>query len=261
MSTSDDLQNALDCLYLWAIKWQLQINFDKCKTLRISKAVKPMEPKKFYNINTEQLELVSEAKDLGLTVDSHLKFDKHVAKIVHTVHQRAALILKCFESRDKDLLMRAFCTYVRPLLEYATPAWSPHFSYLVFRVENVQRSFTKRLEGLKQFSYIDRLNILSAETLEKRRLVLDLTYCYKLVNGIITCSVSLNKNNNRTSARGHRSKLVQPLCHSDTAKYFFSSRITSVWNNLPADAVQAKTTLSFRNKLSSVNLSRYLIVK
>ena len=101
MSTSDDLQNALDCLYLWAIKWQLQINFDKCKTLRISKAVKPMEPKKFYNINTEQLELVSEAKDLGLTVDSHLKFDKHVAKIVHTAHQRAALILKCFESRDK----------------------------------------------------------------------------------------------------------------------------------------------------------------
>ncbi len=109
---------------------------------------------------------------------------------MHTAHQRAALILKCFESRDKGLPMRAFCTYVRSLLEYATPAWSPHFSYLVFRVENVQRSFTKRLEGLKQFSYIDRLNILSAETLEKRRLVLDLTHCSKFVNGIITSSVS-----------------------------------------------------------------------
>ena len=156
---------------------------------------------------------------MGLTVDSQLKFDKHVAKIVHTARQRAALILKCFESRDKDLRMRAFCA-VRPLLEYATPAWSPHFSYLVFRVENVQRSFTKRLEGLKQCSYIDRLNILSTETLEKRRLVLDLTYCYKLVNGLITCSVSLNKNNNRTSARGHSLKLVQPLCRCDTAKYF-----------------------------------------
>jgi len=29
-------------------------------------------------------------------------------------------ILKCFNSRDEELLKKAFCTYVRPLLEYCT---------------------------------------------------------------------------------------------------------------------------------------------
>ena len=220
-----------------------------------------MRPSKSYTINCEELPLVSEAKDLGITVDSHLKFDKHIAKIVHTAHQRTALILRCFESRDKDLLMRAFCTYVRPLLEYATPTWSPHFSYLIFRIENVQRSFTKRLDGLRELSYTDRLNILSADTLEKRRLILDITYFYKLLNGFVTCSIELKKNNNRISARSHDAKLIVPLCRTDTAKYFFNSRLTTIWNSLPADVIQAKTIKTFQNKLTKVNLSRYLLIK
>ena len=149
---------------------------------------------------------------------------------MHTAHQRNALILRCFESRDKDLLMRAFCTYVRPLLEYATPTWSPHFSYLIFRIENVQRSFTKRLAGLRELSYTDRLKILSADTLEKRRLILVITYCYKLVYVFVTCAIELKKDNNRTSARSHDAKLILPFCHTDTAKYFFDSRITAIWN-------------------------------
>ena len=69
----------------------------------------------------------SEVKDVGLTVDSRLKFDKHIVNIVHTAHQRAALIVKCFESRDKDLPMCAFCIYARHLLKYAAPTLSPPF--------------------------------------------------------------------------------------------------------------------------------------
>ena len=154
--------------------------------------------------------------------------------------------------------MRAFCTYVRLLLEYATPTWPPLFSFFIFRIENVQRSFTKRLAGLRELSYTDRFKILAADTLEKRRLILDITYCYKLLNGFVTCSIELKKNNNRTSARSHDAKLIQPLCHTDTAKYFFNSRITAIWNSLPADVVQAKTIKTFQNKLTRVHLSRYL---
>jgi len=34
-------------------------------------------------------------------------------------------ILKCFSTRNPVVLMRAFNTYVRPILEYATVVWSP----------------------------------------------------------------------------------------------------------------------------------------
>ena len=83
-------------------------------------------------------------------MDSSLKFDKHISLIVCKAQQQAGLILKCFCSRDKDLLMKAFCTYVRPLLEYSTPVWSSHYQYLIFKIENAQRAYTKRLAGMKK---------------------------------------------------------------------------------------------------------------
>jgi len=44
---------------------------------------------------------------------------------------RSRLILKCFSSRNKDLLLKAYITYVRPILEYCSPVWSPHLKYLI----------------------------------------------------------------------------------------------------------------------------------
>src|SRR5664279_3694126 len=108
--------------------------------------------------------------DLGVTVDSNLSFSPHISLIVHKAHQRANLILKCLSSRDKVLLAKAFCTYVRPLLEYCTPVWSPHCLYLIHSVEGVERSFTKRMSGLNTISYIDRLAKLGIDSLERRRL-------------------------------------------------------------------------------------------
>ena len=41
-------------------------------------------------------------RDLGVIVDSTLKFEQHVSAAVHKAHTRANLILKCFSSRDKS---------------------------------------------------------------------------------------------------------------------------------------------------------------
>ena len=68
-------------------------------------------------------------RDIGVVVDSNLKFDKHVSAIVHKAHTGAKLMLRCFTSRDRKLLVKAYCTNVRPLLEYCTPVWSPHYRF------------------------------------------------------------------------------------------------------------------------------------
>jgi len=52
-------------------------------------------------------------------------------------------------------------------------------------VENVQRRFTKRLCGLLNLLYCDRLTKLELCTLELRRLHLDLLHCYKIVFGLV----------------------------------------------------------------------------
>jgi len=132
------------------------------------------------------------SRSYSITVDSNLNCNLHISQIIHkAMYQRANLILKCFQSRDGTLLLRAYCTYVRPLLEYCTPVWSPHHSNVgLINKVGVQRSFTKRMSGLKTVSYIDHLAKLGIDSLERRRLNEDLMLCYKLQNNLCDSSIS-----------------------------------------------------------------------
>jgi len=61
-------------------------------------------------------------------------------------------------SRDHKILVKAYVTYVRPILEYCSAVWSPHRIDLINKLEDVQRRFTKKLNGLVNLSYDKRLN-------------------------------------------------------------------------------------------------------
>jgi len=49
------------------------------------------------------------------------------------------------------------------------------------RVESVQRHFTERIPGLRDFNYPHRRNVLKLDTLELKRFYCDLIICYKIV--------------------------------------------------------------------------------
>ena len=103
---------------------------------------------------------MSEVRDLGVIVDSSLKFNSHISYVVAKANSRASLIHKCFVSRNPEILLRAFKVYLRPLLEYATCVWSPHCNYAIDNTEAVQRKFAKRLKGCEDIEYPARLSYL-----------------------------------------------------------------------------------------------------
>ena len=84
-------------------------------------------------------------------------------------------------SGGANLLVRVFTVYVRPIVEYCSVMWSPSLKQDIDLTEKVQRRFTKRLSGLKAYSYSERLQYLGLSSLELRRLHLDLIFCYKIV--------------------------------------------------------------------------------
>jgi len=77
----------------------------------------------------------------GFTI-SHLRFSEHITKIIPKAHQRANLIHRCFTC-NCDMLVKAFKVYVRPILEYNSPVWSPSFVKDILLIASVQRKFTK----------------------------------------------------------------------------------------------------------------------
>ena len=257
--TNHDLSVAISRLLLWSKRWQLKVANEKCLVLRVTnhKCVNSCLHAS-YSIDGHALNIASDVRDLGVIVDSNLKFDKHISLAARRAHQRAGLILKCFHSRDNNLLMKAFCTYVRPIIEYCTPVWSPYYQYLIFKIENVQRAFTKRLFGMKKLNYLQRLKALDVSTLERRRLHRDLVLCYNICQGVSELSIPLELGLSVT--RGNNFKLSKPNCSTNAAKYFYSSRIVNAWNSLQNTVVNASSSSVFRRQLETVNLDKFLIV-
>jgi len=72
------------------------------------------------NINNNVLPQPSSVLDLGLTVTSNLSPSVHVYNIASKANSRAVAIHHSFISRDVTLLIRAYKTYVRPLVESNT---------------------------------------------------------------------------------------------------------------------------------------------
>ena len=178
--SADALQRGLSKLCDWCTLWQMTVNVNKCFVLHMGRSY----DSPLYVINNVALRVTDVANDLGVQVDSKLRFLHHYENVVAKAHQRASLILRCFECRDPNVLLRAFNTYVRPILEYCSPVWAPVYKTDIKRFESVQRRFTKKLDGLNHMSYEHRLKTLCAESLDLRRLKLDLTMMYK-----ISCSI------------------------------------------------------------------------
>jgi len=78
-----------------------------------------------YSLNGVDLNVINSCSDLGVKSDSVLSFADHIDGIVFKAKQTANQILRCFVSKDKWVLTKAFAVFVRPLLEYCSPVWSP----------------------------------------------------------------------------------------------------------------------------------------
>ena len=68
--------------------------------------------------------------------------------------------------------------------------WNPMLEKDIETLEEVQRLFTKRIPGLKDLRYCQRLARLKLDSLELRRIRLDLIFTYKLVFGLTELKLS-----------------------------------------------------------------------
>ena len=117
-------------------------------------------------------------------------------------------------------------------------------------LEHVQRKFTKHLYSLKGLSYTDRLQYLSADSLEHRCWKADMIITYKYLHSLMDCSfkeLGLQVCNNHT--KGRSLKLVPPLAHHAQSKQFFKYRILEQWNMLSHMTLTTTSLRSFKANL------------
>ena len=261
-SIVNSLQNSLDVIYRWSLEWQLSISFLKCfiLVLNVNCRIDFNCNNYVFKLGNNILEYKNAVRDLGIVVDGNLKFSDHIAEITTKAHQRANLILRCFQSKNPKSLLQAFKTYVRPLLEYNSQIWSPLSLTEITKIDKVQKQFTKRIPGLFNLSYYHRLQSLNIESLELRRLRADLTMTYK----ILFHHTGMNPNNffllqkcdhYKLRSHGFQIKPANTFKTVRSDRCLFN-RVISIWNSLPS-TTDFSSLKGFKDSIQKITLVKY----
>ena len=157
-------QRDIDTVHKVADSWGLHFNLNKCAVLRCQRGStdwNDIGPLQHYHMDNIELSIEPTHKDLGITVDSTLKFHSHISITVKKAAGLANNLLKSTLCRNKDFLITLFKTHIRPLLEFGSTVWNTGYSGDLRLLESTQQRWTKHISGLSELSYADRLQNLN----------------------------------------------------------------------------------------------------
>uniref|UniRef100_A0A2A4JB85 Reverse transcriptase domain-containing protein n=1 Tax=Heliothis virescens TaxID=7102 RepID=A0A2A4JB85_HELVI len=186
------LQEDVDRLVNWCKHNKMLLNISKCHYIQFTRNKKMLENK--YYIEGVEVKKLSSVRDLGVQLDEALKFDVHILNTVSKSFKVLGFVLRnSKEFKKSSTKIKLFNTLVRPILEYGSVVWSPHYEVYIKRIESVQKRFLYHLcygdYLAKQLtSYNERLRHYNMNTLASRRKTLDFVILHKIMNGTIDCS-------------------------------------------------------------------------
>ena len=240
-------QSLINSINSWCTESLLTINAEKCFIMHLGKT----NPHFAYGLNSTKLPTTSLIKDLGVVFDPSLTFSKQIAASCSKARARCALYFKTFISRDIASMKLFFTAYIRPLLEFSSPVWSPLCHFQINALESVQRYFTNRIPTCTFLPYKQRLNILALDSLQKRRLIADLVFVYSVVTGLYnTCLNPFLNFEPPLNTRSHNLRLSRPHLNLSSTQQNLISRVAPIWNKLPSSVLESSSKFVFRRRVT-----------
>merc|ERR1712183_863055 len=148
----------------------------------------------------EEIDIKDTAKDLGVTATNDLKFKEHIERITTSSKVIMGMLLRTFSTREREPMITMFNSYIKSKLEYCGVVWSPSEKNGINDIENILRTFTKKIEGMEELDYHQRLKELKMYSMERRRERYMIIYGYQQLEGIKENVLKL-KTSGRSGAR------------------------------------------------------------
>ena len=215
-----------------------------------------------YKLNDYTIQRVQAAKYLGLIISHNLSWSTHIAGIIGRATSALAFFRRNFNQCSRDVKIKCYLTYIRPIIEYSAVIWSPHLQNNIYQIEMVQRKAARFVfnDHSRHSSVTDMLNRLNWQSLEKRRDDLTLLMFYKIINQHVDVPYNhiidniydhiLQKPFNFTRS-GNRKFLHLPS-RINSFKYSFFPRAIRLWNHLPDYIVETDVNIdTFKHLLTS----------
>ena len=130
-----------------------------------------------------------------------------------------------------------------------SPVWNPSKITDIQKLENVQRSFTRKISGCKDVSYWDRLKKLKLQSLQRRRERYCIIHTWKILNNVAPNDLEFEfYTHPRHGVRATVPSVNMKSQMSVRSDYDRSFRVKAaqLWNTLPAGVNSLSTLDSFK---------------
>lgn len=213
------LQNDIDTIVNWCNLNGLKVNINKCNAMTFTKKQQNNILTFNYNINDSALNRVNSYRDLGIIFDSKLSFEMHFRNITTRAYRTLGFISRSLNKfRDMNTYKILYNTYVRSIIDYCSPVWSPFYANHIEEIERIQKRFTRMLYRKFHFPtepYETRLIRLELHSLENRRLLTDELTLFKIFNGLFDTQLSTQMSTS------------QPIRHTRQQQTFYLPAVTT----------------------------------
>ena len=113
------IENDLQKLSEWSVKWKMQFNPDISKPAEVMLFTN-RNSNDYYPISCENISLreVDEHKHLGLILDTRLTFSKHIDEKVSLANKGIGVIRQLYKYLPRKSLIQIYKSFIRPHLDY-----------------------------------------------------------------------------------------------------------------------------------------------
>ncbi|KAL5262155.1 hypothetical protein ACHWQZ_G007751 [Mnemiopsis leidyi] len=257
------LQEDLEYVIEWSKENNMLLHEDKFEFLSYrtpaSKTIAEALPfmadvNNYTTSNGTTLDKSSLVRDLGVIMSEDLSWSPHINLMVDQANQIASWVLGVFKDRTKPVMMQLYKSLIRSRVEYCCPLWNPTKIADIHAIESIQRNFTRRISGLKNMNYWDRLKELNLSSLQRRRERYMIIHVWKILHGVCPNDIKMVfKDNSRLGTK----VVVPPLTKTATAlaktlyDNSFGVKAGRLWNTLPRDVNTQCKLECFKAKLGS----------
>lgn len=235
----------------------MSFNIPKCKIMHVGKN----NPRFEYKMAGVKLTVVEEEKDIGVTVHSSLKPSKHGQKVAATASAVLRQLTRNFHFRDRHVFKKLYVQYVRPHVEFASPAWSPWLEQDKSILEKVQNKAVNLVAGLTGNSYEEKCKELGLETLEQRRVKQDILQAYKILKGVDKVDPDKIFNltgpvhGRQTCFTADPNNILEDRSRLEIRKHSYAVRVASHWNKLEPDTKNSRSVNVLKRILTTKNFT------
>ena len=150
-------------------------------------------------------------------------------------------------------MLTLFNSLVRSRLEFGCEVWNPYLQKDVIFLEQIQRSFTYKIAGMKKFNYWQRLKELKLKSLQRRREMIIINHVWKIKNKVYPNSIDLEFKLHQRSNSMRAILKPFPKIRGRLLNLFENSfliKACKLWNILPASLTHIDSLSTFTTKLS-----------